>query len=235
MPFTAPEVGRRMLAELLGTFALTAVAAGVDMAAALAPGEVDHVARALAPAVLVLALIYAIGDVSGAHLNPAVTAAFALRGIFPWRLVVPYWLAQLAGAILAALVLRSVLGDVAHVGANEPHVAASAALAIEVFLTAVLVTVILGTADRKGLVGTEAAIAVGAAIAMCGLVGLSLSGASMNPARSLGPALVAGQLGQAWIYVAGPLIGAAVAVAVAFALHGPAPRDEEHVKAAQGE
>ena len=216
-----PALWRRLAGEFVGTFALVAIAAGADAAAALTNGDVTPAARAVAPALTVMALIYAIGDVSGAHFNPAVTAAFAMRRLFPARLVLPYWLAQLTGALVAAGVVRLLLGSAAGAAVSTPKaVTDGAALAIEIGLTAILVTVILGTADRHRVVGSDAALAVGATIALCGLVALPLEGASMNPARSIGPAVIAGQLQDLWIYVAGPLVGGAAAVLIAFALHG---------------
>ncbi len=127
------------------------------------------------------------------------------------------------GAITAAVVLLGLLGDVGHLGASVPLIAPASAVLLEVLLTAILVTVIVGTADRFRIVGTESAIAVGATIALCGLFGGALSGASMNPARSLGPALVGGDLANAWIYVLGPVAGASLAVLVTMLLHGFAP------------
>jgi aquaporin Z len=170
---------------------------------------------------MVLALIYALGDVSGAHVNPAVTLAFALRGVFSWARVPAYWLAQLAGAIGAAAFLGLTFGPVAHLGATVPGFGVPPALAMEVALTWLLVTVILGTATRHRVVGPNAALAVGATVALCGLFAGPVSGASMNPARSLGPALVDAIAGagvgsaawqSAWIYVLGPVAGAATAV-----------------------
>jgi aquaporin Z len=231
---TPREAGRRLLAEFVGTFALTAVAAGTDMAATISGGEVDRVARALAPGMLVMAFIYAFGDASGAHFNPAVTLAFAVKRLFPWRWVALYWVAQFAGSITAAVVLLGLLGDVGHLGASVPLIAPASAVLLEVLLTAILVTVIVGTADRFRIVGTESAIAVGATIALCGLFGGALSGASMNPARSLGPALVGGDFANAWIYVLGPVAGASLAVVVTMLLHGFAPRDDKQVEAAEG-
>jgi aquaporin Z len=231
---TPVQVARRLLAELVGTFALTAVAAGTEMAATLAPDQVDHVAKSVAPGLLVMSFIYAFGDTSGAHFNPVVTLAFALKRLFPWAWVPLYLAAQFAGAIIAALVLRELIGDVAHLGANTPHLAPWPATGVEILLTWILVSVILGTADRHSLIGTEAAIAVGATISLCGLFGGTLSGASMNPARSLGPAVVDGALGDAWIYLVGPLVGATIAVIITMVLHGLGPKDEEQVEAAQG-
>jgi aquaporin Z len=223
------------LAEAVGTFALTLVAAGAEMVARMGLAGPDHLAGAVAPGLLVAAFIYALGDASGAHFNPAVTLAFALKGLFPWRWVPGYWLGQLAGAILAAVVLRVILGDVGALGASTPHVSPAAAVALEVLLTWTLVTVILGTADRYRLVGQNAALAVGATIALCGLWAGPLDGASMNPARSLGPAIVGGSLSDAWIYVVGPVIGAGLAVLTTLVLHGSEAHDRKPREAAQGE
>jgi aquaporin Z len=171
---------------------------------------------------MVLALIYTIGETSGAHLNPAVTVAFAARGNFPWRRVPGYVLAQLAGAAAAAGLLRLLFGLGGGLGrtAPGPGIAAPTALAVEIVLTFGLVTVILGTASGARNVGHNAAIAIGGYVALAGLWASQVSGASMNPARSLGPALVSGDLGDAWIYIAGPLAGGVLPVALAWALRG---------------
>lgn len=225
---------RRLLAELFGTFALTAVAAGADVAAQVSGGEVGSAARAVAPGLLVLALVYALGDTSGAHFNPAVTVAFTTRRLFPVPWLFAYVLVQVVGALLAAFALVVLFPASAAEGVSKPHVDAPIALAVEVFLSTVLVTVILGTADRHRIVGPNAAIAVGATISLCGLIALPLTGVSMNPARSIGPAVVLGRLDDLWIYVFGPILGALLAVGLATALHGPMPRDPEQVEAATG-
>ena len=234
-----PEVaqitlGRRLAAEVIGTMALVFVAVGADAAAAVTGGAVGTAARAIAPAMMVAALIYAIGDVSGAHFNPVVTTAFAMKRLFPSRLVPAYWLAQLVGAVAGALVVRLLLGSAVEAGVSTPRVSLSSAVGFETVLTLLLVTVILGTADRARIVGADAALAVGATIALCGLVALPLEGASMNPARSLGPALVSGQLSDLWIYVIGPFVGAALAVAVNLVVHGSTENDPRARQAAQG-
>ena len=240
MPDRSPDssVGlvRRLSAEAFGTFALVTVAAGGDAFASLASGEISAASRAVAPALMVAALIYAIGDVSGAHFNPAVTFAFTLRGLFPARLVAPYWAAQLLGSLAAAGLIRALLGPALAHGVTQPHlVQQPTALAIEVLLSLLLVTVILGTADRSRIVGPNAALAVAGTITLCGLIALPVEGASMNPARSLGPAIVSGELGAVWLYVVGPFIGSALAVAVASILHGRPPLDPKAREAAQGE
>jgi aquaporin Z len=224
-----------MAAELLGAAMLTFVAAGGDAMAQVSGGAISVAARAVAPALLVMGLIYALGDRSGAHFNPAVTAAFTLRRLFPVRLVAPYVVAQLGGAVLASLLVARLFGDALAAGVTRPHLVDPAtAVVIEAVLTTILVTVILGTADRARIVGPEAAIAVGGAIALCGLIALPIEGASMNPARSTGPALVTGDLGSLWIYWLGPLVGALVAVAISRMLDGPTGQDPDARAAATG-
>ena len=224
---------RPYVAELLGTFALTLVGAGGEVIAHVSGGEVSHAARAVAPGLLVLALIYAIGDASGAHFNPAVTFAFAARRDFPWTRVPGYWAVQLLGAICAAGLLRALFGNVAGLGANHPHHGTEASLVMEAVLTCLLILVILGTATRYSLVGPNAALAVGATIALCGLFAAPISGASMNPARSLGPALLSGETQSAWIYVAGPMTGSGIAALLMAYLHKKTdPKEDE---AAEGD
>jgi aquaporin Z len=222
-----PQLGTRVLVEAFGAFALTFVAAGADVMAQLSGDEVTAMARAIAPGLLVMGMVYALGDQSGAHFNPAVTMAFALRRLFPARLVLPYVLAQLGGAIVAAVVLALLFGSGIEAGVTRPKlVSPEVALAIEAILTLLLVTVILGTADRARIVGPNAALAVGGTIALCGLIALPIEGASMNPARSTGPALVAGELATLWVYWLGPLIGAVLATGLAWLVHGPAATDD---------
>jgi aquaporin Z len=226
---------RRLLAEAIGAFGLTAVAAGSDIAGQLTGGEVTAMARAIAPGLFVLAFIYAAGDVSGMHINPAVTLGFTLERLFPAPWLVSYWLAQLAGAIAAGFALVALFGStVAAAGVSQPHVDIAAALVIETFLSWALITVILGTADRARLIGPNAAVAVGGTIILCGLVAAQLSGASMNPARSTGPAVATGDLTDLWLYWVAPLLGAALAVVFTRLVHGPAPGDAKELEAAQG-
>jgi aquaporin Z len=226
---------RRLTAEALGTAALVFVAAGADAAGRLSDGEVSAAAKAGAPGLLVMALIYALGDASGAHFNPVVSLAFALKRLFPWAWLLPYWAAQLGGALVGAVAVRAMFGEAAAAGISRPAlVDAGTAVAIEAILTAILVTVILGTADRHRLIGPNAAIAVGATIALCGLVAGPLEGASMNPARSFGPAVAGASLGDLWIYWVGPLIGAVIAVVMTRIVHGPPDPDGAPREAAQG-
>lgn len=231
----APDhmVWRSLGAELLGTAALTLVAAGGQVIAIWSGGQVDATARAVAPGLTVMAMIYALGQVSGAHINPAVTLAFALRRDFPWRRVPGYWAAQFLGAVLAALYVRGLFGRMGEVGVTRPKAGTGTGLAMEIVLTLLLVSIILGTATRAKVVGPNAAIAVGGTVALAGLFAAPVSGASMNPARSLGPALVAGIAAHQWIYLVGPAVGAMLATAIATLLHGP--RQPGEAEAAEGD
>lgn len=212
----------RLFTEAFGTFVLTLVAAGPSVISAATGVTISQPAAVVAPGLVVMALIYTVGDVSGAHFNPIVTLAFAVRQDFPWRRVPGYMAVQFVGAILAAALLRALFGNVGHLGATLPSPLTGdfAALVMEFVLTTLLVTVILGTAHNDRLVGHNAALAVGATIALTGLFASPVSGASMNPARSFGPALVSGNLSSVWIYFVGPLAGALVATLIARALHG---------------
>lgn len=215
---------RRLFSELLGTFFLVTVAVGGGMVAArFGAAEVPVPVRAVSPGLMVTAIILFMGAVSGAHLNPVVSLAFALRGDFPWRRVGPYIVAQFAGAVLATLLLLALVGKHGSAGLTlpGPGVPTATALAWEVLLTTGLVSVVLGTASGAQQLGPIAALGVGSYIILAGLFGGPVSGASMNPARSLGPALVLGNWTSWWAYLAGPAIGAVVAAAFAYVLRGP--------------
>src|SRR3954465_10644385 len=205
---------RRLFSELLGTFFLVLVAAGGGMMGQAFPDTISRTAAVTAPALMVFAVILFMGKVSGAHLNPAVSIAFALRGDFQWRRVPGYIVVQLVGATLAALFLRGVIDFSATYGSNYPAATYSsgAAFLMEALLTLGLVSVILGTASGAQNIGIFGAIGVGAYIALAGLWGSPISGTSMNPARTFGPDLVGRDFGQYWVYVAGPITGAAIAV-----------------------
>jgi aquaporin Z len=227
---------RRVFSEVFGTFLLVTVAVGGGIVNARFGGNVvPEPARVVAPGLMVMAIILFMGAVSGAHLNPAVSMAFALRGDFPWRRVWRYVVAQFAGAILATLLLRSLLGKQGSAGLTLPGPGISTAIAMswEILLTAGLVSVILGTASGAQQLGPIAAIGVGGYIALAGLFGAPVSGASMNPARSLGPALVLGNWTSWWAYLLGPVIGALIAVGLAFILRGRGG-GEAAIRAAQG-
>ena len=211
---------RRLFSELLGTFLLVLAAAGGGLLHA--QGKITLSAAVVAPGLTVLAIILFMGAVSGAHLNPAVSLAFAMRGDFPWKRVPGYVIVQLLGATLACLFLLAVFGNVEHLGATLPGPGYHdwQALLMEIALTAGLVSVILGTASAAQNVGAIAALGVGGYIALAGLWAAPVSGVSMNPARSFGPALVSGDFTAYWVYVAGPLIGAVIAVGFAYILRG---------------
>ncbi len=213
---------RRMASELLGTFFLVLAAAGATMMAHAFPGTISHSAAVVAPGLTVLAVILFMGRISGAHLNPAVSVAFALRRDFPWWRVPGYITVQVAGAILAALFLHGVIHVSATYGSTYPAHGYSdvAAFWMELILTMGLVSVILGTASGAQNVGIIGAFGVGAYIALAGLWGSPISGASMNPARTLGPDVVGTTFTGYWVYVAGPMAGAALAVVIAFVLRG---------------
>ncbi|RYV51414.1 MIP/aquaporin family protein [Pengzhenrongella frigida] len=213
---------RRLFSELLGTFFLVLVAAGGGMMGQAFPDTISRSAAVVAPGLMVLAIILFMGRVSGAHLNPAVSVAFALRGDFPWRRVPAYVVVQLAGAALAAWFLQAVIGVSATFGSNYPAAGYSAwaAFWMEVVLTLGLVSVILGTASGAQNLGIVGAFGVGAYIALAGLWGSPISGTSMNPARTFGPDLLGRDFSEYWVYVAGPLVGAALAVGFAFVLRG---------------
>ena len=214
------QARRRLFSELLGTFALVLAAAGGGLLHA--KGQISLAAAVVAPGLMVMAIILFMGAVSGAHLNPAVSLAFALRGDFPWRRVPAYIATQLIGATLACLFLRWVFGNVEHLGATLPGPGYKnwQALLMEIALTALLVSVILGTASAAQNVGAIAALGVGGYIALAGLWAAPVSGVSMNPARSFGPALASGDWTSYWVYLVGPIAGALIAVGFAFMLRG---------------
>ncbi len=226
---------RRLFSETWGTFLLVLVAAGGDVVAAKSGGQVTIAMSATAPGLMVMAIIYFMGTVSGAHLNPAVTFAFSLRGNFPWRRVPGYWAAQFLGAVAAALFLFVLFNKTGQVGATRPAsgIDSLQALAFETVLTAGLVNTILGTASGARNVGTNGAIAVGGYIALAGLWAKPISGASINPMRSIAPDIFRGDFGTTWIYILGPLMGAAIGVCFEWMLKGPPT--EAGSRAAQGD
>ena len=211
---------RRLFSELLGTVALVLAAAGGGLLHA--KGQISLAAAVVAPGLTVTAVILFMGAVSGAHLNPVVSVAFALRGDFPWKRVPGYIIIQLTGATLACLFLRWVFGNTEHLGATLPGPGYHnwQALLMEIVLTALLVSVILGTASAAQNVGAIAALGVGGYVALAGLWAAPVSGVSMNPARSFGPALASGDWTSYWVYIAGPLAGALIAVGCAMILRG---------------
>jgi aquaporin Z len=213
---------RRLFSEFYGTFLLVMVAAGGGMMSQAFPNTITRSAAVVAPGLMVMGIIMFMGTVSGAHLNPAVSIAFSLRGDFPWRRVPGYVIVQLIGATAASLVLWGVIDVSAKYGGNYPAsgYSDSRALAMEALLTFGLVSVILGTASGAQNIGIIGAIGVGGYIALAGLWGSPISGASMNPARTFGPDLVSGTWTGYWLYIVGPIVGAIVAVGLAYVLRG---------------
>jgi aquaporin Z len=227
---------RRLFSELLGTFFLVLVACGGGVMGHAFPNTISRTAAVTAPALMVLAIILFMGKVSGAHLNPAVSIGFSLRGDFPWRRVPAYVAAQLIGASLAAWFVQSVVNASAAFGSNYPAsgYSSTSAFLMEAVLTLGLMSVILGTASGAQNLGVIGALGVSAYICLAGLWGSPISGASMNPARTFGPDLIGGNFTSYWVYVAGPLVGAGLAVIVAFVLRGPGG-DRAAAEAAQGD
>lgn len=213
---------RRIFSEAWGTFLLVVVASGAVVVGSMSGGAVTLEMAVVAPGIMVMAIIYFMGAVGGAHLNPAVTLAFAVRGNFPWNRVPGYIIAQFIGGIAASCFLRAMFGNVARLGATipGPGVSELQALIIEILLTTGLVSTILGTASGARNIGSNGALAIGGYIALAGLWAAPISGASMNPVRSFAPDLVRGNIHTAWIYVVGPVIGAMIAVGFEWILKG---------------
>jgi aquaporin Z len=225
----------RVIIEFLGTFLLVVVAAGAGVINHYAGNNpISRTAAVVAPGALVMALIYALGPLSGLHINPAVTLAFWGRRVFNTAWVIPYWIAQFAGAILGALFLQAMFTHIAA-GGTYPIMKAGGtwrSFVMEIVLTTILVTVILHTATGYRSIGHNAALAVGATIALLGLFASPISGASMNPARSLGPDIIGNNFTGWWVYIAGPAIGATIALLLMNLLRGLP--DKEEREAAEG-
>jgi aquaporin NIP len=208
---TRPDLGRRAGAEALAAFALVFAGCGAIVANAEYDGTLGTVGIALVFGLVIMVMVYATGHLSGAHINPAVTIAFTLTRHFPAREALAYIAAQCVGAIAAALVLLAVWpSQPAELGATVPSVGVGSALVYEAILTAFLMFVIMAVATDTRAVGAAAAIAIGGTIGLDALFGGPVTGASMNPARSLAPALVTGTWTDFWVYIAGPVLGAAV-------------------------
>jgi aquaporin NIP len=200
---------RVLVSEFIGTFALVFAGAGAIMVDAKT-GALGHVGVALTFGLVIMAMIYAVGHISGAHFNPAVTFAFALSRHFPWPRTLGYWTAQIAGALVAAAILRGSLGSIANVGATLPSGTQAQSFLWELVLTFLLMFVIMAVATDTRAIGEAAAIAIGGTVGLDAMFGGPISGASMNPARSIGPAFVSGDLHALWLYIAAPILGAAL-------------------------
>jgi aquaporin NIP len=208
-PLARPNLARRATAEAFAAFALVFAGCGAVVADSEYDGALGAVGVSLVFGLIIMVMVYATGHLSGAHINPAVTVAFTLGRHFPARDAAAYIAAQLAGATLAALLLLAVWpGQPAELGATVPSVGVGSAFVYELVLTAVLMFVIMAVATDTRAVGAAAAIAIGGAVGLDALFGGPVTGASMNPARSFGPALAAGEWTDFWIYLAGPLVGA---------------------------
>lgn len=226
-------LGRKLGAECIGTFFQTLVATGVDVVYYTGTGHIDYVSRWLARGFIAAAMIYAFSEVSGAHIDPAVSLRFFVRRAMPLRQMLWYWIAQFAGGFGAALLLFALWGHAIVLGASHPgpsftHLQAAIA---EVILTFLLMLVILMTA-KAAAVGKQSALAVGLTVAACGFFAGPVSGASMNPARSIPPQVLGGALDLVWIYSIGPCVGAVLA-ALAMTLFFARPGEGER-KAAKG-
>jgi MIP family channel proteins len=208
--------GRALAAEAIGTFALVFAGAGAIVVDARTH-QLGHVGVAIVFGLVIMAMVYAVGHVSGAHLNPAVSLAFAVTRQFPFTRAVAYWAAQLAGALVGASLLRASLGSEAHVGTTLPSGSQGQSFVWELVLTFFLMFVIMAVATDTRAVGEAAAIAIGGTVGLDAMFGGPISGASMNPARSIGPAIVSGNLHALWLYVVAPAIGAVLG-AVAYQL-----------------
>jgi MIP family channel proteins len=200
------ELLRALTAEAIGTFALVFAGCGAIMVDAKTD-QLGHVGVAITFGLVIMFGIYAVGHISGAHFNAAVTFAFALTRHFPWPRALGYWCAQFTGAVTAAAVLRGSLGNIAHVGATLPSGSQGQAFLWELVMSAFLMFVILAVATDTRAVGEAAAIAIGGTIGLDAMFGGPLTGASMNPIRSLAPALVSGDLHALWLYIVAPIVG----------------------------
>ena len=208
---------KRLFAEFLGTFILVFAGTGAIVTDHATGGTLGHVGVSLVFGLVVLAMIHTFGDVSGAHLNPAVTVGFAAAGRFPWKDVPGYATAQLAGAFTASLMVKLLLSNEASLGATLPAGSVIQSFILEVILTAILMLVILSVSTGSKEKGITAGIAIGAVIALEALFAGPISGASMNPARSLAPAIVSGNFQNLWLYPLATILGSIIAVPLCIA------------------
>ncbi len=210
---------RAYAAEALGTFALVFAGAGAIMSGSM-QGEPGHLGISLVFGLVVMVCVYVFGGISGAHINPAVTLALAVTGYFPARRVAAYILSQCVGAVAASVALRELLGTAASAGATRPTVGEWQTLVIEAVLTGFLMLAVMTVVTGSEAVQRAGGLIIGGAVALGALWAGPLTGASMNPARSLGPALASGELGSLWLYVTGPILGAVGGALLHEALHG---------------
>jgi aquaporin NIP len=222
------------MAEAIGTFALVFAGCGAIMVDAKTH-ELGHIGVAISFGLVIMFGIYAVGHISGAHFNPSVTFAFALSRQFPWSRTLSYWGAQLAGALGAAALLRASLGNIAHVGATFPSGSQGQSFLWELVLTFFLMFVIMAVATDTRAVGEAAAIAVGGTVGLDAMFGGPISGASMNPARSIGPAFASGDLHALWLYILAPIVGASLAALAYQFVRGEHPQRARGTPSAEAE
>jgi MIP family channel proteins len=227
---TPSPLARALVAELIGTFALVFAGAGAVMVDAKTHA-LGHVGVALSFGLVIMVMIYAVGHISGAHFNAAVTFAFALTRNFAWTRALGYWCAQFLGALTAAAILRASLGNVANIGATLPSGSQAQSFLWELVMSFFLMFVIMAVATDTRAVGEAAAIAIGGTIGLDAMFGGPISGASMNPMRSLGPALVAGNLHALWLYILAPIVGASLGALAYQFVRGEQPQPGELVDA----
>jgi len=212
---------RKMAAEAFGTFALVFAGTGAIVINETSGGAITHAGVAMTFGLIVLAMIYAIGDVSGCHLNPAVTLGFYAARRFSGRLVAPYLVSQCAGAILASITLRLMFPGGVTLGVTNPSGGAAQSFVMEFLLTLILMFVILSVSAGSKEKGLLAGVAIGSVIALEAMFAGPVSGASMNPARSLAPALVSMRLENVWVYLSAPIMGACAGVVVCRCIQAP--------------
>jgi aquaporin Z len=224
---------RALTAEMFGAFLLTFIDAGVGIVNHETAGAVGPLGQSLGPVAVVSTMIFLIGEVSGAHINPAVTFAFALRRVFPWRRVWLYLVAQFFGAAVAGFLIYLCFQGSMHYGLTEPHRSFGLVFTMETLLTWFLITSIVTCSCASSVKGWEAAFPVGATLLFCGLLGKEISGASMNPARSFGSAWPTGDFSTLWIYLTAPFLGAFFGTITTLIIRGPP--SEKEVMAARGD
>jgi aquaporin NIP len=205
---------KKYIAEFIGTFALVFCGTGAVVVNEIIPGSVTHVGIAITFGLIVMAMIYALGEKSGAHLNPAVTIAFSVNGNFPLKETAPYIISQLAGAVAASAVLKLLFPSSVLLGATIPAGSNMQSFILEFMLTFFLMLVIINVAKGSKEQGLFAGIAIGSVVLLEAMFAGPVSGASMNPARSLGPAIISGEMKQVWIYVIAPILGAITSIAI---------------------
>jgi MIP family channel proteins len=218
-----PQPIRAAIAEFVAAFTLVFAGCGAVVIDSVSHGQVTHVGVAITFGLAIGVMVYAVGHISGAHINPAVTLAFALTRHFPLRRVPLYWFAQFLGAICAAGTLRALFGNVAHLGTTLPSGGDGQSLVLELVMTFFLMLVIMAVATDNRAVGQAAALAIGGTILLDAMFGGPISGASMNPARSLGPAMESGTWGHLWVYIVGPSLGAVLGAFIYEVVRGERP------------